>query len=118
MTSIAYDEDTNDLKFVNGDLVLIDGAEEVEHLLRSRLRTFLGEWFLDTRAGVPYHEEIFVKQPNIARVDATFKQIITETDGVLELLSFNLDYNSAKRQLDVDFSVRSSQGIIEITGVF
>lgn len=40
MTSIAYDEDTNDLKFVNGDLVLIDGAEEVEHLLRSRLRTF------------------------------------------------------------------------------
>jgi hypothetical protein len=118
MTSVAYDEDTKDLKFINGDLVLINGSEEVEHLLRANLRTFLGEWFLDTRVGVPWHEEVFVKNPNLARVDATLKQVILETSGVLELQSFVIGYSEAKRQLEIDFAVKSEQGEIIINEVF
>ena len=46
MTDILQDDD-GDINVTNNRLGFVNGADEVEQLLRQRLRTFFGEWFLD-----------------------------------------------------------------------
>lgn len=43
-----------DLRFENGDFVLIDGPEEVAQCIAISIGTNLGEWFLDEAAGTEH----------------------------------------------------------------
>lgn len=104
--------DDNDLAIVNNDLVLISGADEVTQNLRSRLRTYEGEWFLDTTIGLPYYREIFVKRQKPERIAAYFKREILKTPGVLALLQFEQDQVAATRQLNISFTAQAIDGEI------
>ena len=110
MSTFAMNETTKDFLFENGDIVLVTGAEEVRQILLSRLRTFRGEWFLDTTVGVPYFEEILVKDPSISRADSTLKDIILTTPGVIELQEFTFSYDNSLRQLKLDIKVLAQDG--------
>lgn len=101
-----------DLVIENGDLVLVDGSEAVRQNLLQNLRMFRGEWFLAQDQGVPYYENILIKNPNPDVVDGALKSVIINTPGVLELLSFTLDYDDSNRRLTLDFEVRVSDGTL------
>lgn len=92
-----------------GDLALTDGQITLTPDLKTavaqhiviRLRTFFGEWFLDTREGVPYFEIVFIKNPNMARITAIFRAVILETPGVSSLSRLVLDTDPVTRALSV-----------------
>ena len=107
----------DDLVFENNELVLVDGLDLVEQLLRQRLQTFLGEWFLDTSLGLPYFQDILVKNPNANVVTSLLKDAILNTPGVIELVSFTPDFDSVNRSLNLSFSVRANDGEITITNL-
>ena len=113
MTDIALKDDFSGLLIVNGDLVLTQGADAVKQHITQRLQMFTGEWFLNLSEGVPYYQNILIKNPNPDVVDGLLKDTILTTPGVDELLSFNLDYNAQLRKLTVDFSVRVLDTIID-----
>lgn len=104
----------NDLVIENNNLVLIDGADFVGQMLKERLQTFLGEWFLDTDLGIPYFQNILTKGVNLNTIKNVFKNEILSTPGVIELEDFNLDFTDSTRQLSLDFSVRTENGSITI----
>ena len=115
MTDVAQEED-GDLKIVNNDVPFVNGVEEVMQLLRQRLRAFLGEWFLDTTIGLPYHQEILKKNPNLIAIEAAFKNEILNTPGFIELSSFDLDLKAGNaRQLQVSFTGLSTDGVINFS---
>lgn len=61
------------------DLILIGNAERVAQQIKISLKAFLGEWFLDTGFGVPYFEEILVKNPNTMIIREIIRdRILTE----------------------------------------
>lgn len=97
--------------FVNNDLVFVEGSEEVAQLILERLRTFLGEWFLDVTIGVPYFEEVLVKNPTAA--ESVLKREIILTPGVLELLEFTFTVDKSTRKATLNFKVISTDGPIE-----
>lgn len=97
-----------DLDIVNGDLRLTQGSDAIRQHILQRLRTFLGEWFLDISVGVPYYQSILVKNPNFAIVEPLLKDTILTTPGVIELLSFELDYISETRKLFLRFNARTA----------
>lgn len=101
-----------DLEIKNGDLLLTSGDEAVRQHLQQRLRTFLGEWFLDLDVGVPYFQDILVKNPNVNQVDGILKQTILTTPGVVELVSFSMSFDSTARTLAVEFEYTSYSGEI------
>lgn len=103
-----------DIEIVNNTLVLVESEDEVKQRLAQRLRTFFGEWFLDNEIGLPYYENIFIKNPNAGLVEAIIKDEITDTPGVLELLSFDIEIDKATRHLTVDFMVRATTGNVEV----
>ena len=109
MASIAIDS-TNDVVIENNDLKLITGVDGVAQVLRQRLRVFRGEWFLDTREGLPYFEEVLKKNPNPVTVDSLFKNEILNSPGIIELQSFLLEING--RELSLKFTALTEFGIL------
>lgn len=113
MTDITLKDDFTGILIVNGDLVLTKESDAVRQHITQRLQMFAGEWFLDLSEGVPYFQNILIKNPNPDVVDGLLKETILSTPGVDELLSFNLDYSASLRKLTVDFSVRVLDTIID-----
>ncbi len=107
---ILLNEITGDISLTGSDLVLTSGAEAIEQHLRQRLQTFFAEWFLDSRIGVPYFQQILKKNPNFTVVDSVLKKEIIETPGIEELTKFELNLDNPVRELRVTFVARTIEG--------
>ncbi len=81
-------------------------AEYVVQKLRIELRTFLGEWYLDTSKGMPYFERVFVKNPDFSLLDAIFKRKILSNPYVGELTFFEMSYDTELRKTLMTFRVK------------
>lgn len=104
-----------DLALVNGNFVQVDGSRMVRQTLIARFRMFLGEFFLDTREGVPYYRDILVKNPDREVVRSVFRQVLEGTPGVLEILSFEIIYDEQERTIRFSFEVQSTDGVIAVS---
>lgn len=100
--------DDGDLAIVDDALSIVDGEEALRQHLLIRLRFFLGEWFLDSRLGVPYFDSVLVKNPNLVLVRGIIRQAILTTPGVDSIESFDFTYTNATRRMELDFTVRRS----------
>lgn len=99
---------------INGDLSFVDGAERIAQQIKITLKTFLGEWFLDTSHGIPYFEKIFIKQPNRAEVEAILRTKIKDVPGVKSVGKLALSVDAQTRQLFVDGEANTDEGIVKI----
>lgn len=97
-------DSSHDLAIENFDLVLISGVDQVIQKIDIRLRFFLGEWFLDTTAGLPYYTNVLKKDFDIGLLESSFKAQILGTEGVDSLLEFDLSLQDT-RTLIVTFKV-------------
>lgn len=97
---LAIDQDTRDLFLApDGNLATVTGAEAVAQHVRQRLKTYKGEWFLDTTAGVPWLEQIMGDGFNPALAEAVVKAEILDTHGVVEITSFSVTFDASVRRL-------------------
>lgn len=115
MSDIRLDSD-GDIFLNVDDLELTTGIDAIVQHLQQRLRTFLGEWFLDLRIGVAYFQQILVKNPNPAVVDSILKKEIINTPGILQLTYFDLDIGS-DRSMTLSFRALTKEGEINFSEV-
>lgn len=108
MSDIKLDSD-GDILLEETDLVLTTGQEAIQQHSAQRLRTFVGEWFLNNTIGVPYFQQIFKKQPDPVIVDSVLKKEIIETPGITKLIDFELDLDSS-RVLNLDYKAQTIEG--------
>lgn len=110
----TFAQDTfNDISVVNGQWVLLtDNADQVRQVLQNRLQFFEGEWFLDTRLGVPYFQFVYVKNPDLNVVDRVFRRAILSVPGLTQILELTLTPNAAARTLAVFTRVQTDEGAI------
>ena len=109
---LLLDAETHDIVFDNsGATATTEQKQSVAQLLKIKLLTFLGEWFLNTDNGVPYYQQIFGKVRSKAAVDAIFREKILEEPEVLELVEFESSIN-AERTYSLTFRVRTTLGQI------
>lgn len=111
IADLALDDDW-DVYLSNRDLATVSGVDGIQQHLIQRLREFQGEWFLELRDGVPYHQEFFKKNFDPVLIDYVLKVKIIETPGILELLEFEMDYDNVARELSVTFRANSYDGEI------
>jgi len=98
---LAIDPVTNDLFLrPDGSLAVVRGAEAVGQHVRQRLKTFSGEWFLDTTAGVPWLDEILGRGYDPALAEAVVKGEVLDTDAVTEITSFSVRFDRQRRALE------------------
>lgn len=109
---IALNIDTHDLRIApNGDIMLQDGADRVAQQVKVTLLTFLGEWFLDTTFGIPYLEDIYVKNPRWGPINTILRQRILAVPGVLRVTRLDLEFDRKARELTVLFLADTPYGI-------
>jgi len=111
-----------DLLILNNDLVLTldanpSGTNNIIQDIMQRLSMYAGEWFMDVTQGVPYFQQILVKNPNQSTIDAIFGNIIMGTPGVIQLLSYSFSPNFLERVLSVTFSVMTTTGKVNYSTV-
>lgn len=99
--SLAISHPMNDLIFTGRSLVLVYGAEAVGQHVRQRLQTFLGEWFLDTRVGIPWLDQLLGKRYDPSLAEAVVKAEILNTDGVKAINSFSVSFLRDLRALRI-----------------
>lgn len=104
--------DDHDLAIENNKFVIIDKDAALRQRLIQNLKTFFQEWFLDLTIGVPYFQIVFVKGAPPSLVSSIFKDVILQTEDVGILERFEpLDYNTSTRELFIDFTVVSVDGV-------
>lgn len=109
---IALNIASNDLVIKNNDLILIDNAERVAQQVLITLRFWLGEWFLDTRQGVPYLEYVLVKNPNTNHIRQILAEKIQSVEGVNSIVSLDFDFRRITRELYVNFEIDTDYGLV------
>lgn len=113
MAIIRIDE-AGDLALENGNFVWLRGIDWVRQRLVTRFRMFQGEWFLDTRQGVPYFRSVLVKNPDLGVIRSIFRRIILTTPGVISITHFEVRYDDSARHLEFEFSARATTGTITV----
>lgn len=115
MSSLAQSSD-NDLQITNGQLTVVtDLSECIARKLQNRFQLFRGEWFLDTRIGVPYYEAVLVANPDLGVIRQIFTQVITSVEGVADVQDIELDFDRSTRELSFSFRALADTGAT-ITG--
>jgi hypothetical protein len=119
MIDFRLDPSTRDMVFgasARGATFLpLDGAERVAQAIGIRLRTWLGEWFLDATHGVPYVDEVLGKGRRPEMVEAVLRAQILSVAGVRGIQSFSLSLNAQARTVRVDFAAVSAEGLVSGT---
>lgn len=106
-----------DLALEGGNLVwLRGGPQEMRNRIERRLKLFRGEWFLDTRIGIPYFENALVKNPNLSAIGALMRRAILSVPGVLEVTDFGLTFDPNARALTLTFHATTTEGDVVATG--
>jgi hypothetical protein len=100
-----------------GDFVWLQpGPDYTRQRLAARIKFFLGEWFLDSRKGVPYLKHVLVKNPDLNVVRQVFRRTILGTPGVLGIVEDKIDlaYDPTARSCAVGFSAIVEGGVIKV----
>lgn len=99
---LAINQTTGDLDMSHG-IHLVTGGEAVRQNVARRLRTILGEWFLDARVGIDYFGHVFVRNPNMMIIQSLFRRAIAGTPGVTSVEALSVTSNQTTRELTVSF---------------
>lgn len=106
---LKLDFSSGDLLFQNGPLTKEYTTQPLIQTVAQRLfimlRTFQGEWFLNTQHGIPYWDSILGKKTSKSSVDLIFQQKILAERGVKEITYFKSTLENRKYYLSVKVKV-------------
>jgi hypothetical protein len=109
---------TGDLDISTGNLRVEKGIAQVTAWkLTNLFSLFKGEWFYDTRQGVPYFQYVFVARPNLNLIATIFDRVIRSAPGVAGVESISLDYHPRERTLGASFKAHTNNGAVLTGGI-
>ena len=77
-----------------GDIVLTDS---VAQKIKIRLKWWLREWRWDEEEGLPYRDELFIKNPDTDSFEMSVREKIFEVDEVTEVKDVYVTYDRKTR---------------------
>ena len=109
-----------DVKLKEGDLPKrtehIDGPEKIAQRLQIRLNTWRGEWFADTRRGLPWLTWKQDAVPDTDAIEAQLRAQIRQTPGVLGVSDLTVEFTdgqvSASGTIQIEDEVRNVEAEI------
>ncbi|MDR1558710.1 MAG: hypothetical protein LBS84_03235 [Clostridiales bacterium] len=102
MKDILLDAE-GDLKISEwGDISLTDSVRQA---VRIRLLWFFNEWRFAPQYGIPYYEEILVKNPNLERIKSIIKTEAMSVDEVSAVRNVAITWDKSSRNALVAFDI-------------
>lgn len=102
----------------NGDLFVSKQGDiaienSVVQKIKIRLRWFLGEWRWDQEEGLPYFDNILVKNPDIDFIESQIRLKIFEVDEVTEVSNVELTLDKKTRTAHIKFEAKTDTETIK-----
>lgn len=88
----------------------ISGAEYRRQKIRQRLLFIRGEWFADSRLGMPWFEEILVKNPDLRLVQARIRDVVLSVVGITSCRLAEFSFDSTTRNLSLAYEATDIDG--------
>lgn len=110
MVDLLLDRDGNLQISPTGDIYLTNSAAQAVSI---RLRWFLGEWKFNPNFGLPYFEEILIKNPSLFRIKQLIREQIMSVQEVREVSELTAFLDSAKREMTVRYTAVTDTGQIQ-----
>ncbi len=109
-----FDDDSDDMMLDENKQLAVTGtmADIVALRIRTRLRTVMGEHFLNRDLGVPYFDEVNQKNPDEARVKNLLLSETASVEGVKKVLKFDSIFDAETRTFKVEFKVLASDDTV------
>jgi len=108
----------------NGDMAF--GAQQADFFrdqpaapaqaVLTRLRLWLGEWFIDSSEGTPYQQAVLGMHTQQTAEPAMRRRIL-ETEGVTGIESFAVEYDKEERKATVNAIINTLYGTVTVQGV-
>jgi len=92
----------------NGDILL---TESVRQAIRIRLLWFFSEWRFAPELGVPWFEDILIKNPNMNRIRRIIRNEVMSVDEVRDVRNLNIDLGAQNRRAVIRFEAVTSEEI-------
>lgn len=92
----------------DGDLHITEDADivftdSVLQAIKIRLKWFLGEWRINPSYGMPYFDEVFVKNPSTSLLEDRIRTEILSVEGVESVESISININKTTRVATIEF---------------
>ena len=104
--------DDNGVVLRGGDWAFAIDREGIQQRIGQTLRTIAGEWFLDLDYGLPYFEQVLVKNPNLPAVQDIFRRALLSVKGVSSVERLTLSLDAPSRTLTVSWVVLTDLGLL------
>lgn len=93
----------------NGDLYISEKGdvrmdESVAQKIKIRLKWWASEWRFDKNQGLPFKEELFLKNPDIDSFEMAIREKIFEVDEVVEVKDVSIFYSPKERIGRISFT--------------
>ena len=95
-----------------GDWAFAVDREGIQQRISQVLKTIAGEWFLDLDYGLPYFEQILIKNPNLPSLTDLFRRALLSVKGVSSVERLNLSLDTTSRTLTVSWVVLTDLGLL------
>lgn len=119
MWDFAVDHETGDM--IGG---IVTGQDEIVQRVQTRLYRHLGEWFVNTSAGLPWYRGPSSIMPgeltessaimgtrNFRYADIWIRNEIAETNGVIKIVDFNTYFDTATRTYSIRAQIATEYGL-------
>jgi hypothetical protein len=109
---------TGDLTVSGGDYVFVEEALRVAQAVETTLRSFQGEWFLNTAFGVPYFQNVLGKRMVDKSVfDSIVKAAVIGVEDVNTINAYSSEFIRQSRTYEVNLTADTTFGPITVKGV-
>lgn len=109
-----------------GDMIggYVTGQDEIVQRVQTRLHRHLGEWFVNTSAGLPWYrgpsnliagqlteKTAILGTRNFRYADIWIRNEIVETAGVIQLVDFNTYFDTSTRVYSIRAQIATEYGL-------
>ena len=110
MRDLAIDSEGN-VSLSGGDLWCRTSDDEIAQSCQIRLRTFLGEAFLDEDRGVDYFEKILLKNAKEPIIRRELQRVAEGTTGVVSSEILTFDRTTTPGELNLEMQITTENNV-------
>lgn len=95
----------------------VNGPDEILQRLITRLNRELGEWFLNTSAGLPWYQDGngLLGSRDKQNLNLLIRRETLQTAGINRIVKFNSIFNTTTRQFTIYMHLVTEQGVVNFT---
>lgn len=101
-----------DIDLTGDQFSLVDGDDAIKQQLSIRYQFIRGEWDNDTRIGIPYFEEIWIKNPDYNVIRGLFRQATVTTPGIDTVNTLSITVDKTTRTASISLRALKKDGEI------